>query len=82
MKEMTNEQQEHMNRAKAWCFDNGVTEAQIQAAWNKSLETNAIIQNLNKHGNSWWWLPPHLLQQLFDRYLPQATEPAQAVKNL
>jgi hypothetical protein len=70
---MTNQEQEHMNRAKAWCFDNGVTEEQIQTAWDNAKENGVlVVQNLSKHGHSWWWLPPHLLQQLFDRYLPQA----------
>jgi hypothetical protein len=63
---MTNE--EHMDRAKAWCFDNGVTEVEVQTAWDNAKETNHIIKNLHGHGQSWWWLPPHLLKQLVARY--------------
>jgi hypothetical protein len=74
---MTKEQQEHMNRAKSWCFDKGVTESEIQAAWDNAKDKSPVIRNLNDHGHSWWWLPPHLLQQLIDRYLPEAIEPTE-----
>ena len=59
-----NEQQ-----AKAWCFDNGVSESEIIAAWNDALSQGAfLIRNLNAHGHNWTQLPPHLLSQLIERY--------------
>ena len=57
-----------MSRAKAWCFDNGVSETEIQAAWEAALEAGVkVVKNLDDHGCKWWWLPPHLLQQLIER---------------
>lgn len=57
------------NRAKAWCFDNNITEEQILKAWNKALEQGVpIVKNLDNHGHTWWMLPPHLLEQLLRRY--------------
>lgn len=64
---MNKDDEEHMTRAKAWCFDNGVTEAQIQAAWDKAKETVFVVKNLHQNGKTWWWLPPHLLKQLIER---------------
>lgn len=65
---MGDENQEKMGRAKSWCFDNGITESEIQAAWDKAKEANHIIKNLNEHGKTWWWLPEHLLKQLIERH--------------
>ena len=61
--------EERMNRAKAWCFDNNVTEAEVKDSWDNALKLGIpIIVNLNKHGNDWWSLAPHLLEQLVERY--------------
>ena|GEM_PF-5393293 len=56
-------------RAHAWCFENGVTEKQIQSSWDNALcEGNFIVKNLAQHGYTWRKLPPHLLQQLIECY--------------
>ncbi|MDO3681959.1 hypothetical protein [Paenibacillus ehimensis] len=66
---MTREQEEHMARAKAWCFDNGVSEEEIVTAWNNALDKGVpVVKSLNRDGYKWWWLPPHLLSQLHLRY--------------
>ena len=61
------------SRAKAWCFDKGVSEAQIQAAWDNAKDKSPLAKNLHKNGFTWWWLPPHLLEQLIKRYSDPAT---------
>ena len=66
---MDSESKSKMNMAKAWCFDNSVTEEQVIQAWDNALKArNFIIKNLNSHGYKWWWLPEHLLKQLIERY--------------
>jgi len=66
---MDKDKLEKMNRAKAWCFDNDVTEEEVEKAWNNAIALGVpVIVNLNKHGNEWWILAPHLLRQLMDRY--------------
>ena len=56
-------------RAKAWCFDNGVTREQITTAWNNALAAgNMVIKNLHQHGHKWTILPEHLLSQLIENY--------------
>jgi hypothetical protein len=63
------EREIHETRAKAWCFDNGVAEVEIQAAWDRAVKADApVVRNLNRDGYKWWWLPPHLLKQLIERY--------------
>ena len=61
---------ENLTRAKAWCFDNGATEEEMVTAWNNALEQNVtVVKSLNRDGYKWWWLAPHLLKQLHERYL-------------
>jgi len=56
-------------RAKAWCFDNGITVTQMEACWNNAIEAgNFIIKNLDSHGKEWWSLPGHLLKEFTDKY--------------
>lgn len=57
--------------AKAWAFNNGVSQEQIEKAWDNAIEKgNFIIRNLDKNGKKWWWLGdnPTLLQQLIERF--------------
>lgn len=56
-------------QAKAWCFDNGITEEQVQASWvNAIAQDNFVITNMSKNGKCWRDLPTHLLEQLVERY--------------
>lgn len=75
MPKLTNDEQEHMARAKAWCFDNQITEDQITAAWNRALRDGLfLVKNFATHGHTWWRLPPHLLKELINRY-PKEAQP-------
>jgi rhamnogalacturonyl hydrolase YesR len=72
MNPMTVKNLEHMNAAKAWCFDNGVTLKRMDAAWENAKKNNNSpnFQNLVKHNKSWMFLAPHILKQIIDRYSP------------
>ncbi len=66
---MSNEDVDRMNRAKAWCFDNKVAIDDVEAAWeNAKAKDVMVVNNLSKNGKKWWWLAPHLLNQLVERY--------------
>lgn len=55
--------------AKAWCLGKGISEDQMKEAWERALDDkNVIICNLNKRGYQWWWLPPHLMNELYEHY--------------
>ena len=57
-------------RAKAWCFDNGMTKEQMEQAWDNAIKAgNKIIINLSEHDHKWYNLQNHLLKQLVERYL-------------
>lgn len=56
-------------RAKAWCFDNSVSEKQVRASWDNALSKGqSVITNLAQHGHDWRALSPTLLKQLVERY--------------
>ena len=66
---------EKLQRAKAWCFDNGKTAEEMESAWNNALLAgNIVVGNLDRHGKKWWWLPEHLLSQLAERYSKAGAE--------
>jgi hypothetical protein len=53
---------------KAWCYDNGVSSAKVESAWNNALENNSLVLQLSKSGITCWALAPHLFKQLIERY--------------
>ena len=56
-------------RAKAWCFDNNVTESMMILAWNKAIaQGNFVLSNLDRSGKTWKHLPNHLLKDLIGKY--------------
>lgn len=60
---------DNSDRAKAWCFDNGVTAEQVQNAWDNAIKLdNSVINQLERSGVTWKDLSPHLLKQLIERY--------------
>ena len=64
-----NEKEAKKQRAQSWCFENGITEAEARTTWDNAInQENYIAKNLAGNGYAWWWLPPHLLQQLIERY--------------
>ncbi len=57
------------NRAKAWCFDNGVTREQIETAWNNAIKAgNQKIIQLKNSGCIWEDINHVLIMQLLERY--------------
>lgn len=60
---------ERANNAKAWCFDNGITEEQVKAAWDNAAGIgNQVINQFIRSGMTWCDLSPRLLGQLIERY--------------
>lgn len=63
--------EEKITKAKAWCFDNGISLINIEKAWETAVKNNCfVITNLDKNGYKWWWLGDNeiLLSQLIERY--------------
>lgn len=54
---------------KVWCFENNITQEQVQKAWDKAAEANVmVVQNYIFYGNGAFDLPQHLFKQLVERY--------------
>ena len=61
-----------LDRAKAWCFDNGVTVSQMEKCWDNALKDgHKMITSLDAHGHQWSILPKHILTNYLRCTTPQ-----------
>lgn len=60
---------EKENRAKAFCYDQGITTEEMDAVWQNAVKSgNAVINQLVRSGCTWHDLNKHLLQEIYNRF--------------